>query len=335
MRLLVLGGTKFLGRGIVDAALAAGDTVTTFTRGRHGTPPEGVEALHGDRNAPDGMEVLRGREWDAVVDTSGYVPVVVGRGAELLADAVGHYVFVSSINAYPAFPEKPVRDDTPVHDCGPDEGSPDGEFPEERYGPFKVGSERAVDRHFAGRSAHVRAGMIVGPYDDTGRFPYWVGRMARGGEVLAPGRPDAPVRVVDARDLGAWTVELARTRTTGAFPATGPAGQTTFGGMLEAMESPDGTSVTWVGEDFLLERGVRPWSELPLWSPSKESPATWDQDTTRAEKAGLRTRPVAESARDTLRWLLETGEGDPNPLTGRAGLAADRERELLAAWRER
>jgi 2'-hydroxyisoflavone reductase len=338
MRLLVLGGTRFLGRGVVDAALGAGDQVTTFTRGVSGEPPAGVEALHGDRNDPAGLDVLRGREWDAVVDTSGFVPTVVGRGAAMLADAVGHYVFVSSINAYPGFPAEPVRDDSPVHDCAPDAGSPDGEFETEQYGPFKVGSERAVDRHFAGRSAHLRAGMIIGPYDDTGRFPYWVDRMARGGEVLAPGRPNVAMRLIDARDLGAWAVELARTRTTGAYVATGPAGQLTFGGLLEAAAAAAGTepTVTWVPDEFLVEQGVAPWSELPLWIPASDSPATWDQDTTAAERAGLRTRPVAESAADTLGWLRGGGaDNAPNPRTGRAGLDPDREKELLAAWHNR
>jgi 2'-hydroxyisoflavone reductase len=225
MRLLVLGGTRFLGRGIVDAALANGDQVTTFTRGKSGEPPDGVEALHGDRNAPDGMDVLRGREWDAVIDTSGFVPTVVGRGAALLADSVGHSVFVSSLNAYPSFGDEPIRDDSPVHDCAADAGSPDGEFELEQYGPFKVGSERAVDRHFAGRSAHLRAGLIIGPYDASGRFPYWVDRMARGGEVLAPGRPDIDIRLVDARDLGAWAVDVARARTTGAYVRPGRPGR--------------------------------------------------------------------------------------------------------------
>lgn len=335
MRLLVLGGTRFLGRGVVDHALAAGDTVTTFTRGTSGEPPPGVEALHGDRTKPDGMAVLRGREWDAVVDTCGFVPVVVGRGAELLKDAVGHYVYVSSINAYPTFPAEPVRDGTPVHDCGPDEGSPDGEFDTDLYGPYKVGSERAVERHFPGRAAHLRAGMIIGPYDDTGRFPYWVERMARGGEVLAPGRPDVAMRLVDARDLGAWAVEVGRTRTAGAFVATGPKDQVTFGGMLDGTEHGPDTSVTWVDEDFLVEQGVQPWQELPLWLPSKDAPATWDQDTTAAEKAGLRTRPVAESAADTLRWLRSGTRGSANPRVGRAGLDPERETQVLAAWHAR
>ena len=330
MRLLVLGGTRFLGRGVVAAALAHGDQVTTFTRGVSGAPPDGVEALHGDRNRPDGMDVLRGREWDAVVDTSGFVPVVVGRGAALLAGAVGHYVFVSSINAYPGFPAEPVTDDSPVHHCAPDAGSPDGEFDKELYGPYKVGCERAVDRHFAGRSAHLRAGMIVGPYDDTGRFPYWVDRVARGGEILAPGTPDRPLRLIDQRDLGAWAVELARTGTTGAYVATGPAGQTTFGGMLAATD-PD-ARVTWVDDDWLVGRGVAPWSELPLWLPPATAPHPYDQDTTAAEAAGLRTRPVAETAADTLAWLRTGDRGSANPRVGRAGLDPDKERELLAAW---
>jgi 2'-hydroxyisoflavone reductase len=336
MRLLVLGGTRFLGRGVVDAALAAGDQVTTFTRGVSGEPPDGVEALHGDRTKPDGMDVLRGREWDAVVDTSGFVPVVVNRGAELLAGSVGHYVFVSSINAYPGFGDEPIRDDSPVHDCGPDEGSPDGEFDPEQYGPFKVGSERAVERHFPGRCAQLRAGMIIGPYDDTGRFPYWVDRIARGGEVLAPGRPDVPMRLIDQRDLGAWAVEVGRRGVAGAFVATGPADQVTFGGLLAAAAEAARTTpeITWVDEDFLVEHGVTPWSELPLWLPASRAPHVWDQDTTGAEQAGLRARPVADSAADTLAWLRAGGaDGTPNPRTGKAGLAPDREKELLAAWR--
>ena len=333
MRLLVLGGTRFLGRGVVDAALAAGDDVTTFTRGVSGEPPAGVEALHGDRTEPDGLDALRGREWDAVVDTSGFVPTVVGRGATLLADAVGHYVFVSSISAYPGFPGEPIAADSPVHDCEPDAGSPDGEFDLELYGPYKAGAERAVEQHFPGRSAHLRAGMIIGPYDDTGRFPYWVGRMARGGEVLAPGDPARPLRLIDQRDLGAWAVEVARGRIAGPFVATGPADQVTFGGMLAAMD-PVG-QVTWVDEDWLVERGVAPWSELPLWLPASVGPHAWDTDTGPAEAAGLRTRPVAESAADTLAWLRSGEQGAANPRVGRAGLDPDREKELLAAWHAR
>ena len=333
MRLLVLGGTRFLGRGVVDAARAADDEVTTFTRGMSGKPPPGVQALHGDRNRPDGLDVLRGREWDAVVDTSGYVPVVVGRGAELLAGQVGHYVFVSSISVYPGWPERPVRADTPVHDCEPDAGDADGSFDPELYGPYKAGSERAVDRHFAGRSVHLRSGLIVGPHDPSGRFPYWVRRMDRGGEVLAPGDPDREVRVVDGRDLGAFAVHCAREKVTGAFPATGPAGQTTFGRMLAGMAAGPGTTVTWVPDDFLVGHGVQPWLDLPLWIPAA---GTYDQDTAEAERAGLRCRPVEETAADTLAWLRGGGDAAQGSAPGSApGLTPEREAELLAAWAAR
>lgn len=332
MRLLVLGGTKFLGRGIVDAALAAGDQVTTFTRGTSGEPPPGVEAVHGDRSEPDGMEVLRGREWDAVVDTSGYVPVVVNRGAELLAGSVGHYVFVSSISAYPGWPGEAVRADTAVHDGDPDAGNPDGSFDPELYGLYKVGCERAVERHFPGRAAHLRAGLIVGPYDPSGRFPYWVARLDRGGEVLAPGDPDRELRVVDYRDLGAFAVECGRAGVTGALPATGPAGQTTFGQLLTGMAGP-GTTLTWVPDDFLVGHQVQPWLELPLWLPVADAARAWDQDTGEAERAGLRCRPVAETAADTLTWLRAGGTGKPAP--NGVGMAPEREAELLAAWHSR
>lgn len=332
MRLLVLGGTRFLGRGVVAAALARGDEVTTFTRGVSGEPPAGVEALHGDRTAPDGMDVLRGRQWDAVVDTCGFVPTVVDRGAALLADSVGHYVYVSSISAYPDFPERAITPDSPVYDCAPDAGSSDGEFDPEQYGPFKAGCERAVERHFPGRAAHLRAGMIIGPYDDTGRFPYWVGRVARGGEILAPGGPDQVLRLIDQRDLGAWAVEVGRARTAGAFVATGPAGQVTFAGMLAAAGPAE---VTWVDEEWLVAHDVTPWSELPLWLPRSAGEHAWDQDTAPAEAAGLRVRPIAETAADTLAWLRAGDLGTANPRVGRAGLDPDKEKELLAAWHAR
>ena len=335
MRLLVLGGTRFLGRGVGDAALAAGDQVTTFTRGVSGDSPDGVEALHGDRSRADGLDVLRGREWDAVVDTSGFVPAVVGRGAALLQDSVGHYVFVSSINAYPGFPEQPVRLDSPAHDCAPDAGSLDGEFDPELYGPYKVGSERAVEQHFPGRAAQLRAGLIIGPHDNTGRLPYWVDRMARGGEVLAPGDPDRVLRLTDARDRGAWAGELGRTGTAGTFIATGPDDQVTFGEMLAAVPTTSDPTVTWVPEDFVVDQGIAGWTELPLWLPAGTAPYAFDQDTTASERAGLRTRPVTETVRDVYGWLTgPDADNAPNPRTGKAGLDPEKEKAALAAWHE-
>ncbi|MEN3357898.1 MAG: hypothetical protein V7637_1880, partial [Mycobacteriales bacterium] len=253
MRLLVLGGTRFLGRGVVRAALDAGDSVTTFSRGESGPPPEGARALHGDRTTPGGLAALATGEWDVVVDTSGYAPRVVGRSAELLADRVGHYVFVSSINAYPGWPTEPIQADSPTHECAPDAGPDNGEFDLEKYGQYKVGSERAVDRFFAGRSTHVRAGSIVGPHDNTGRLTWWIRRIAAGGEVLTPGEPDRTLRLIDARDLGAWCVHCGRAGVTGAYPATGPADQISYGELFATCRTATGSDATftWVDESFL------------------------------------------------------------------------------------
>jgi 2'-hydroxyisoflavone reductase len=339
MRLLVLGGTRFLGRGVVQAALAAGDSVTTLTRGESGPPPDGVEALHGDRHQAGGLAALAGRDWDAVVDTSGYVPRLVGESARLLADHAGHYVFVSSLNAYPAWPAEPITADSPVHECAPDAGPADGDWDRALYGQYKVGSERAVDQFFAGRSTHVRAGLIVGPHDNSGRLPWWVSRIGRGGEVLAPGSPERTLRLVDGRDLGAWCVHCARTGVTGAFPATGPAGQTTYGELFEACRQATNSDArfTWVPDDFLTAHKVESWTELPLWIPADEAPALWDQDTAAAEQAGLSCRPVTDTIADTAAWLADVGTPPlaPNRPGPAPGLDPATEAALLAAWHTR
>ncbi len=338
MRLLVLGGTRFLGRGVVQAALAAGDEVTTFSRGVSGAPPAGAEVLHGDRTTAEGLAALAGRDWDAVVDTSGYVPVVVGAAARLLANHVGHYVFVSTFNVYPGMPVEPVTADSAVHECRPDAGNPDGTFEVAQYGVFKAGSERAVDQFFAGRSTHVRAGLIIGPHDDSGRLPWWISRIGRGGEVLAPRRPDTPARFVDARDLGAWCVHCGREGIAGAFPASGPDGQTTYGALFEAARTATGSDATftWVSDQFLVEHEVAGWTELPLWLPAAQAPGMHDQDTSAALAAGLRCRPVEESVADTAAWMRGIDELPTRPrMLGPTGVDPDREKALLAAWHSR
>jgi 2'-hydroxyisoflavone reductase len=339
MRLLVLGGTRFLGRGVVQAALDAGDSVTTFSRGESGPPPAGATALHGDRTRPDGLAALAAGEWDVVVDTSGYVPTVVGRSAKLLADRVGHYVFVSSINAYPGWPAEPVTRDSPTHECEPDAGPDDGAFDLERYGEYKVGSERAVDQFFAGRSTHVRAGSIVGPHDDTGRLTWWIRRIGGGGEVLVPGDPERTLRLIDARDLGAWCVHCGRTGVTGAYPATGPADQVSYGELFAACRAATGSAATftWVAEDFLDRHEVQGWTELPQWLSTADAPAVWATDTTAAEQAGLTCRPMAETIADTAAWLDTAGVVDlaPHRRANAPGLDPGKEATLLAAWHAR
>lgn len=335
MRLLVLGGTRFLGRAVVSEALAAGDEVTTFSRGQSGPPPAGATALHGDRTTADGLAVLAGQDWDVVVDTSGYVPAVVGDSARLLADHVRHYVFVSTCNVYPGFPTEPITADSPVYDCPPDETTPDRQLDRERYGPLKAGCERAVDEFFAGRSTHVRAGLIIGRHDDSGRLPWWIRRIERGGEVLTPGDPAGRPRLVDARDLAAWSLRCGRAGVAGAFPATGPVGQMTYAELFETIRQAtrSDATFTWVADEFLVAHEVAPWSELPLWLPPAEGgPAVWDQDTTAAEQAGLRCRPIADTIADTAAWLRDVAEPPTKPGLPPTGLAPARESELLAAW---
>jgi 2'-hydroxyisoflavone reductase len=330
MRLLILGGTLFLGRHLTEAALARGYEVTLFNRGQRN--PElfaGVEKLRGDRGG--NLEALRGRSWDAVVDTSGYVPRTVRASAELLAGAVGLYAFVSSVSAYAGF-SQPADEDAPLA-AMPDETVE--EVSGATYGPLKVLSERAAEEAMPGRVLVIRPGLVVGPHDPTNRFTYWTSRVARGGEVLAPGSPERAIQFIDARDLAEWTLRMIEGQSTGVFNASGPEYPLTMGRFLEECRA---VSVTWVGEEFLLERNVESWSELPLWIPesSETHKHFLDVKIGRALRAGLSFRPLAETIRDTLAWQRER-EGRPLPekpgvpqpdLT----LKPERERELLGEW---
>jgi 2'-hydroxyisoflavone reductase len=316
VRVLVLGGTVFLGRAVVDAALAAGHDVTLFNRGT--TNPElypEVERLRGDRDGD--LSALAGRRFDAVVDLSGYLPRVGRASAELLRDS-GHYTFVSSVSVYASFAE-PATESSPV--AALDEESEDVAA---HYGALKALCEAAVEEVFRGRALHVRPGLIVGPHDPTGRFTYWPHRIARGGEVLVPGPPERPVQVVDVRDLGAWVVRSSEAGLTGTFNAVSP--PFPMGELLAAC--PGEATFTHVDEAWLVEREVGQWLELPLWIDT--STADWSRfmetDGSKAQAAGLTFRPLAETARGALEEA-STVES--------VGLAAEREAELLAAWHGR
>ena len=336
--MLILGGTRFLGRAVVETALARGHDVTLFNRGE--TNPDlypQVEKLRGNRNGDLGA--LAGRDWDVVVDTSGYVPRVVRASSELLADHAGHYVFVSSISVYGDFSEVAREDETPLIRI---DDTSDESLEGDRYGGFKALCEQVVADVFPGRSARVRAGLIVGANDPTGRFTYWPTRVARGGEVLAPGRKGRQVQFIDVRDLGAWLVHLGEQKVSGTFNATGPEPPITMGELLETCRAVSGSRarITWVDEDFLREHEVGEWMQLPLWIAETGDPA-WrrfqEVDVSRAVAAGLRFRMVADTVRDTLEWALVTG--DPGaPLAsgidiGEAGMDPEREAELLTEWR--
>lgn len=320
MRILILGGTVFLGRHVAAAALERGHELTLFTRGRHGADlfPD-AERLVGDR-AGD-LSALEGREWDVVVDTSGYEAEHVARSAALLGDA--HLVFVSSCNVYPAWPAEPVDEGSPVWEDG------DG------YGPQKAASERAAEAALPGRVAAVRAGLICGPHDNVFRLPWWVRRIAAGGRVPAPGDPARTVQLIDARDLATWMLDLGERRVAGAFNGTAPPGRTTMGEVLEAAVSATGSGaeLEWIPDERLQAAGVEPWTELPLWLPAAEFPGTWAIGTERAQAAGLRCRPVAETVADVWAWLRGGGESELDEWRAEhrpPPMSPARERELLS-----
>jgi 2'-hydroxyisoflavone reductase len=335
-RLLMLGGTSFLGPHIVRNALDAGWQVTLFNRGR--TNPKlfpDLETLIGDRN--EGHEALQGGgEWDAAVDTSGYIPHHVLEACETLKDRVGHYVFVSTISVYADGPGE-VDEDHPVGQVEPErmndfQTTADiGKHGFRYYGPLKALCEQAAESVMPGRVANVRPGLIVGPEDDTDRFTYWPVRVHEGGEVLAPGDPEAPVQVIDVRDLGAFCFRLAADKTPGVMNAIGFRGKVTMRDLVHGAKLATGAdcSFTWVPDDFLLAQSVGPWMELPLWIPG--APNTYTN--ARAYAAGMQTRPLAETLRATLDWhLAERGEG--YQWRG-AGLAREKEKAVLAAWHAR
>jgi 2'-hydroxyisoflavone reductase len=331
LRLLLLGGTQFLGRHIAAEALDRGHEVTLFTRGR--TRPElfpQAEHLTGDRDG--GLDPLRGRSWDAVVDCSGYVPRVVADSAQLLADSVEWYIFISTISVYPDYRGPGIDEDAPVATM--DDESVE-EVDEHTYGPMKALCEQAVTAALPDRSMIVRPGLIVGPHDPTDRFTYWPVRIADGGEVLAPGDPAAPAQWIDVGDLASFVVDQAECRTTGVFNAVGPAEPATLGDVLEAClaaVAPPGTELRWVKDEFLAAHGVEPWSDIPLWLGGDPEMAGFEQISgRRALEAGLRHRPVAETVRDTLAWHRQDDGEVP-----RSGfkLSRDREAELLTAYRK-
>lgn len=323
MRTLILGGTVFLGRHIAREALERGHELTLFTRGRHGADlfPDATH-LRGDR-ASD-LSALEGGEWDVVIDTSGRRAADVEASARLLADRAGHYVFVSSINAHPDWPEQLV-----------DESSRTWQSDEDDYGAQKAASERAVEAAMPGRATAVRAGLIIGPHDNTFRLPWWVRRVGEGGDVLAPGDPERTVQLIDARDLAAWMLDLGERGTAGSFCATAPANGTTMREVLEAAIAASGSDARlhWAPDALLRDSGLEPWVQIPLWLPEDEFPGTWRVGTVAAQAAGLHPRPVDESVADVWAWLRDGGAGELNDWGQEAratGIPPERERELLA-----
>jgi len=323
MDLLIVGGTGFLGRHLVEAALADGHRITLFNRGLSSPDlfPE-VETIKGDREAD--ISALRGRGWDAVIDTCGYVPRVVGASAALLADAADHYTFVSSISVYPDDIEPGADEGAPVKELAdPTVEDVDGET----YGGLKALCERAAEEEMPGRVLNVRPGLICGPCDPTDRFTYWPRRIFAGGEVLAPDRLERRVQFIDVRDLAAWIVEMSAEQRTGTYNATGPGYELQMGRLLEECAAVSGSDAefVWASEGFLEENGVEPFTDLPLWVP-REYVGVLAVDCGKAIAEGLSFRPVSETIEGVLEWDI-TRDAELS-----AGLTPERERELLLAW---
>ncbi|MFF5788178.1 NAD-dependent epimerase/dehydratase family protein [Streptomyces sp. NPDC012693] len=328
MKLLMLGGTEFVGRAIVDAALARGWEVTVFHRGRHAAPA-GVTSLLGDRTTgPDGLAALAEGSWDAVVDTWSAAPSAVRDAAGLLARRAGRYAYVSSRSVYAWPPAAGLAEDGPLV-----EGSPDaGDVP---YAEAKRGGELAVTDAFgADRALFVRAGLIIGPYENVGRLPWWLGRIARGGPVLAPGPASLPIQYIDVRDLAEWTLDAVAAGLSGPYNLVSPPGHTTMGELLDACVRVTGSDaeLRWTDPEALLAAGAEPWSELPVWLPPGEMyDAMHTADVSRAVAAGLRCRPAEETVADTWAWLASLGGVAPHrPDRPEVGLSAAREAELVA-----
>ncbi|MEH1164434.1 NAD-dependent epimerase/dehydratase family protein [Micromonospora sp. CPCC 205539] len=330
MRLLVLGGTGFVGGATVTEAVRRGWSVTVFNRGLHGSTPSGVHRLRGDRTVPDGLAALAGGEWDVVVDTWDGAPRVAGDAGRALVDAVGHYVYVSSGSVYADQSVSGLNEDSPVAEADPD--AVDGDYPQ-----LKSGAERALREVFGDRLLIARAGLILGPGEDVGRLPWWLRRIERGGDVLAPGPADLPVQYIDVRDLAVWMLDAGGRRLGGTFNAIGRPGHTTMGELLDECVAATGADarLRWTDPAAILAAGVEPWNELPIWLPlGHPYRGLLERDVSRAFAAGLTCRPVAETVADTWRWLREVGTVPPRagrPHRGAKGLDPAREVALLSA----
>ncbi|HEY6232326.1 MAG TPA: NAD-dependent epimerase/dehydratase family protein [Pyrinomonadaceae bacterium] len=343
MKLLILGGTRFLGRHLVEAALARNHVITLFNRGTQPSPFPNVETINGDRNHD--LSKLANRRWDAVIDTSGYLPRSVTASAKALASAIDTYVFISSVSVYADLTAADIHETAALATLSSEQldaanaldssGQTSAVNYGKMYGGLKALCEQAAEDVMPNRALNIRPGLIVGPYDYSDRFTYWVSRIARGGEVLAPGRPGRYVQFIDARDLAEWTITMIERKETGVYNANGLQDSLTMGSVLEKCKTVSGSdaNITWVSESFLLEEKVAPWSELPLWVPEEPPPymkGLISINCDKATAAGLTLRSLDETIGDVLTWIQ--AEHPREKLI--AGLDPAKEQLLLRKWHE-
>ncbi|RNI00934.1 NAD-dependent epimerase/dehydratase family protein [Micromonospora aurantiaca] len=339
MRLLVLGGTLFLGRAVVEAALRRGWSVTTFNRGKSGEDVPGARVLRGNRLEPsDVRHAVEAGPWDAVIDMAGYVPKQVHTLSRTLATVSRRYALVSTVSVYEGWPAEPLSEASVVLDCPPDAeedfGPPDVEDGPTRYGRLKAGCERAVLDSFGhDRALIIRPGVVLGPREYVGRLPWWLRRVAAGGRVVAPGPPGRTIQPIDVRDTAEFLLNALVDDHMGTFNVAGPTNRDTFADLLDACKrtTASGAEIVWVADDVLLRRGVRQWSELPLWRTHR---GVWSVDAAAAFAVGLRSRPLAETVTATWAWM-QTAQQMLNERSAEIGLTQQHEAEILASVDQR
>lgn len=334
MKILVLGGTVFIGRHIVESALIRGHTVSVFNRGRENRElfPD-IEKLRGDRHSD--LEALKGKNWDVVIDASGYMPKAVRLSSETLVNSVERYIYISTQSVYQEISHRELDETFPTRQLSQEELAAAenlsvGDFPtgysyEAYYGGLKAECEKEVRDVLTNRVMVVRPGVVVGPHDYTNRLAYWISRISKGGEVLCPNHPQIPVRYIDVRDLAEWIILSAENRSTGVYNTLGPT-ELTFGELLSTCKTiaNSDAKLTWINEKELLERNVQHWTDLPLWLSSNLEGFFFSKDK-RAIHKGMQYRSVDQTVKDTFDWLKETD----SHFRISQGLSAEREDELL------
>jgi 2'-hydroxyisoflavone reductase len=340
VKILVLGGSRFLGRTFVEMAQAKGHEVTIFNRGNQNKGLKDIEIIIGDRFSD--LKGLENRYWDAVLDTSGFVPQTVENSTSLLKDRVGHYTFISSISVYKDWIQENFNESYPVYEMSLEEAkelTKDTNGPiYEYYGQFKALCERLAEKNMPGRVLNVRAGQLIGPGDYTDRIPYWIHRIAKGGKVLAPGNPNSPVQMIDNTDLAEWIIRMIENQAAGTFNATGPDYTVTMEDFLKACKKVTGSNaeLIWAPEKFLLEQKVAPWTEMPLWVPEEyplapELKEPWKGafkvNIDKAMNSGLTFRSLADSLADIYQWEQQRTIAEAE---WKSGMRPERERELLS-----
>jgi 2'-hydroxyisoflavone reductase len=338
MKILIIGGTKFLGRFLVEEGLKRNHEITLFNRGNNKEEFLHVEQIHGNRNTD--IDLLKNRKWDAVIDTCGYLPQSVEKSVNILGENIEQYVFISTISVYKDFSKKDFNEDSETLSMSREEADiltkDDDSAIMSHYGELKALCEQELLKIIANKSLIIRPGLIVGPYDGSDRFTYWVNRVKEGGEILAPGNPDRVVQFIDVRDLAKWTIHMVEKKEFGVFNATGNDKELTMNSVLQSIKRGVSSEAefVWTNDEFLLENEVGPWIELPLWLPEvplsdgKIMSGMLATNTDRALSEGLTFRSVEETAIDTLNWFQK----NKSSLTMKAGMSKEKEGLLLEKW---